>query len=85
MGGVMELSPADFERAWRVNCLGALLASQAVLPPMLEAGRGTLIFSGATASIRGSARFAGLAVGKLYVLHGPGPSEPEPDIASSHA
>ena len=65
MGGVMELSSADFERAWRVNCLGALLTSQAVLPPMLEAGRGTIIFSGATASIRGSARFAGLAVGKF--------------------
>jgi NAD(P)-dependent dehydrogenase (short-subunit alcohol dehydrogenase family) len=65
MGGVTELSPADFEQAWRVNCLGALLAAQAVLPPMLEAGRGTLIFSGATASIRGSARFAGVAVGKF--------------------
>jgi NAD(P)-dependent dehydrogenase (short-subunit alcohol dehydrogenase family) len=65
MGGVMELSAVDFERAWRVNCLGALLTSQAVLPSMLEKGSGTLIFSGATASIRGSARFAGLAVGKF--------------------
>jgi NAD(P)-dependent dehydrogenase (short-subunit alcohol dehydrogenase family) len=65
MGGVMELLPSDFERAWRVNCLGALLAAQAVLPGMLKEGRGTLIFSGATASIRGSARFAGLAVGKF--------------------
>jgi len=65
MGGVMDLLPNDFERAWRVNCLGALLAAQAVLPHMLEEGKGTLIFSGATASIRGSARFAGLAVGKF--------------------
>ena len=65
MGGVMELSASDFERAWRVNCLGALMAAQAVLPRMLEERRGTLIFSGATASTRGSARFAGLAVGKF--------------------
>lgn len=65
MGGVLELSAADFERAWRVNCLGGLLAAQAVLPRMLERGRGTIVFSGATASLRGSARFAGLAVGKF--------------------
>ncbi|MGO8997771.1 MAG: SDR family NAD(P)-dependent oxidoreductase [Polyangiaceae bacterium] len=65
MGGVMELSPADFEGAWRANCLGALLTARAVLPRMLEEGRGTLIFTGATASVRGSARFAGLAVGKF--------------------
>jgi NAD(P)-dependent dehydrogenase (short-subunit alcohol dehydrogenase family) len=64
-GGVLELSAAAFEQAWRVNCLGGLLAAQAVLPAMLERGRGSIIFSGATASVRGSARFAGLAVGKF--------------------
>lgn len=64
-GGVLELSATAFEQAWRVNCLGGLLAAQAVLPAMLERGRGTIIFSGATASVRGSARFAGLAVGKF--------------------
>ncbi|HXX66273.1 MAG TPA: SDR family NAD(P)-dependent oxidoreductase [Polyangiaceae bacterium] len=65
VGGVLELSAQDFERAWRVNCLGGLLTAQAVLPRMLERGRGTILFSGATASLRGSARFAGLAVGKF--------------------
>lgn len=65
MGGVLDLSAGDFERAWRVNCLGGLLAAQAVLPGMLERGSGTILFSGATASLRGSARFAGLAVGKF--------------------
>ena len=64
-GGVLELSATAFEQAWRVNCLGGLLAAQAVLPAMLERGRGSIIFSGATASVRGSARFAGLAVGKF--------------------
>jgi NAD(P)-dependent dehydrogenase (short-subunit alcohol dehydrogenase family) len=65
MGGVLELSAADVERTWRVNCLGGLLAAQAVLPSMIDRGRGTIVFSGATASLRGSARFASLAVGKF--------------------
>jgi NAD(P)-dependent dehydrogenase (short-subunit alcohol dehydrogenase family) len=32
---------------------------------MLEAGRGTILLTGATASLRGSARFSALAVGKF--------------------
>jgi NAD(P)-dependent dehydrogenase (short-subunit alcohol dehydrogenase family) len=65
LGGLLELSSAVVERTWRVNCLGGLLAAQAVLPGMLERSRGTVIFSGATASLRGSARFAAVAIGKF--------------------
>ncbi len=65
MAGVLELRAADLEQTWRVNCLGGLLTAQAVLPAMVEKGRGTVIFSGATAALRGSARFAALAVGKF--------------------
>jgi NAD(P)-dependent dehydrogenase (short-subunit alcohol dehydrogenase family) len=64
-GGILELSVTDFEQAWRVNCLGGLLTAQAVVPAMLERRGGSIIYSGATASLRGSARFAGLAVGKF--------------------
>jgi len=32
---------------------------------MIETGRGTILLTGATASLRGSARFAALAVGKF--------------------
>ena len=32
---------------------------------MVEAGRGTILLTGATASLRGSARFSALAVGKF--------------------
>ena len=32
---------------------------------MVEAGRGTILFTGATASLRGSALFSALAVGKF--------------------
>jgi NAD(P)-dependent dehydrogenase (short-subunit alcohol dehydrogenase family) len=44
---------------------GAFYAAQQVLPPMLEAGRGTILLTGATASLRGSACFSALAVGKF--------------------
>lgn len=65
VGGVLELAVEDFESAWRVNCLGGFLAARAVVPAMLQHGRGTLLFTGATAALRGGARFAGLAVGKF--------------------
>lgn len=65
VGGLLELAVADFEAAWRVNCLGGFLSARAVVPAMLQRGRGTLLFTGATAALRGGARFAGLAVGKF--------------------
>lgn len=65
MGGILELTPEQFEDCWKVNCFGAFLGAQQVLPAMVERGSGTILFTGATGSIRGSARFAGLAVGKF--------------------
>lgn len=65
MGGILEITPEQFENNWKANCFGAFLSAQQVLPVMVERGRGTILFTGATASIKGSARFAGLAVGKF--------------------
>jgi NAD(P)-dependent dehydrogenase (short-subunit alcohol dehydrogenase family) len=65
MAGILELSPADFTSAWSANCLGAFLCAREVLPAMLERGRGTILLTGATASLRGSARFSALSVGKF--------------------
>jgi NAD(P)-dependent dehydrogenase (short-subunit alcohol dehydrogenase family) len=64
LGGLLELSASTVERVWRTNCLGGFFAAQAVVPGMLANHRGTVIFSGATASLRGSARFAAIAIGK---------------------
>lgn len=61
----LEIEPDEFESVWRVSCLGAMLAAKAVLPSMLDAGGGSLILTGATASIRGSANFASLATAKF--------------------
>ncbi|MBC8122843.1 MAG: SDR family NAD(P)-dependent oxidoreductase [Gemmatimonadaceae bacterium] len=63
--GILELTPERFEQCWRVNCLGAFLGAQQVLPAMVERKQGTILLTGATASLKGSARFAGLAVGKF--------------------
>jgi len=65
MGGVLDVTPEDFERCFRANCMGAFLGAQKVVPAMVANGRGTILFTGATASTRGSARFACLAVGKF--------------------
>ena len=64
-GGILDLDPGRFEESWRANCLGALLCAQQVLPDMVKAKRGTILLSGATASLRGAALFASLAVGKF--------------------
>ena len=64
-GGVLEISARDFEACWRVGCLGGFLVGQRAARTMAERGRGTIIFTGATASLRGSANFANLAVGKF--------------------
>lgn len=65
MGGILEVTPEQFDSCLKANCAGAFYAAQQVLPAMQEAGRGTVMLTGATASLRGSARFAALATGKF--------------------
>jgi NAD(P)-dependent dehydrogenase (short-subunit alcohol dehydrogenase family) len=65
MGGVLEVSPEDFDDCFRANCSGAFYGAQQVLPAMVERGRGTILLTGATASMRGSTNFAALATGKF--------------------
>ncbi|MEJ1963836.1 MAG: SDR family NAD(P)-dependent oxidoreductase [Gammaproteobacteria bacterium] len=60
----LEVKQADFEEHWRAHALGGFLLAQAILPKMLEQGAGTLIFTGATGSLRGSARFSPFAAAK---------------------
>jgi NAD(P)-dependent dehydrogenase (short-subunit alcohol dehydrogenase family) len=64
-GGILEIAPEDFERCWRIGCFGGFLVGQAAARLMVPQGRGTILFTGATASLRGSARFANLAVPKF--------------------
>jgi NAD(P)-dependent dehydrogenase (short-subunit alcohol dehydrogenase family) len=48
-----ETTPEDLERSFRINALGLLSASQAVLPAMRRRRRGCIVVVGATASLRG--------------------------------
>ena len=65
MGGILDLSPMQFDECFRANCAGAFYGSQQVLPAMVEAGRGTILLTGASAALRGRANFSALAVGKF--------------------
>jgi NAD(P)-dependent dehydrogenase (short-subunit alcohol dehydrogenase family) len=65
MGGILDLSPEKFDECFKANCAGAFYAAQQVLPAMVEARRGTVLLTGATAALRGGARFSALAVGKF--------------------
>jgi len=64
-GGILEIAPEDFERCWRIGCMGGFLVGQAAAYRMVPAGRGTILFTGATASLRGSAGFVNLAMPKF--------------------
>jgi NAD(P)-dependent dehydrogenase (short-subunit alcohol dehydrogenase family) len=63
-------TPLDvFEAVWRVNCFGAYVIASRALPKMVERGSGTLLFAGATASVRGGKRTAAFASSK-FALRG---------------
>lgn len=64
-GEVSELDAATFEQCWRTSCLGGFHVARAAVAAMRPQGRGTLIFTGATASLRGGAGFSALAVPKF--------------------
>lgn len=61
---VDEITPDDFEAAWRVNAYGSLLCSRAVIPAMKARGAGAILFTGATASRRGGKATAAFAPAK---------------------
>jgi NAD(P)-dependent dehydrogenase (short-subunit alcohol dehydrogenase family) len=64
-GGILEIAPDDFESCWKVGCYGGFLVGQAAAKRMVPRGRGTILFTGATAALRGGAGFANLAVPKF--------------------
>lgn len=63
-GGFANITASDFEAAWRVNALGAFLVAKQVVPVMEQAGAGSIIFIGATASRRGGANTIAFAPAK---------------------
>lgn len=62
---VVELTAGEIESAWRASCLGGFLVGRAAARAILPGGPGTILLTGATASLRGSANFAAFAIGKF--------------------
>ena len=60
----LEVSEERFTRHWREHALGGFQLAQAAIPRLLEHGGGSLFFTGASASLRGKARFAAFASAK---------------------
>jgi NAD(P)-dependent dehydrogenase (short-subunit alcohol dehydrogenase family) len=52
------------EKFWRINCFGGFLCAKAVWSGMRSQGGGCIIFTGATASLRGAAGFSSFGIGK---------------------
>lgn len=65
----LDTTDAEMTNSIEVNFLSATAISRAILKKMLPRNQGTLIFSGATASLRGGPRGAAFAAGK-FALRG---------------
>lgn len=59
-----EISAKQFERFWRICCFGGFLTAQAAVRHMLPRQRGSLLFTGASGSLRGRTNFAHFASAK---------------------
>ena len=60
----LEIEPVMFEKVWRLGCRAGFAVGQAAAKQMVEHGRGTILFTGATASMRGGAEFTAFAAAK---------------------
>ena len=50
-----------YERVWRINTFGAFLMGREISKRMVERGRGTILYTGATSALRGKAGLAAFA------------------------
>jgi NAD(P)-dependent dehydrogenase (short-subunit alcohol dehydrogenase family) len=64
-GPITELDPEEVRKTIMVTCYGGFLVGQAAAKRMIKAGKGTILFTGASASIKGFANSAAFAMGKL--------------------
>jgi len=64
-GPFTELDPAEVEKAIAVTAFGAFLVAQQAVRRMLPNGRGVVLFTGASAGVKGYAQSAPIAMGKI--------------------
>jgi NAD(P)-dependent dehydrogenase (short-subunit alcohol dehydrogenase family) len=68
-GPIHELAPADVDHAVRVTAFGGFLIARGAAQRMLKQGHGTILFTGASASVKGYPRSSSFAMGK-FALRG---------------
>jgi NAD(P)-dependent dehydrogenase (short-subunit alcohol dehydrogenase family) len=68
-GPLVELDPAQVANAIAISAYGGFLVGQAAARRMLKAGSGTIIFTGASASVKGFAQSSAFTMGK-FALRG---------------
>ena len=64
-GPITELDPEDVRQTILITCYGGFLVGQEAAKRMLKAGNGTLLFTGASASVKGYAKSPAFAMGKM--------------------
>jgi NAD(P)-dependent dehydrogenase (short-subunit alcohol dehydrogenase family) len=62
--GILETSSRKFHKIWEMACFGGFLTGREAARYMVERGKGTILFTGATASVRGGSGFAAFASAK---------------------
>lgn len=62
---LIETSARLFSKVWELACYGGFLTGREAARHMVPRGRGTILFTGATASLRGGAGFAAFAAAKF--------------------
>jgi NAD(P)-dependent dehydrogenase (short-subunit alcohol dehydrogenase family) len=61
---ILDETAQRYFKVWEMACLGGFLMGREVARRMVPRGRGTILFTGATASLRGGATFAAFAGAK---------------------
>lgn len=61
---ILDETPRKYFKIWEMACFSGFLTSQAVAKRMVTRGRGSILFTGATAGLRGAAGFAAFAGAK---------------------
>lgn len=61
---ILEETPRKYFKIWEMACFSGFLNAQAAARRMVARGRGTILFTGATAALRGSANFAAFSGAK---------------------
>lgn len=64
MGALHDMEASFFEDVWRVGCFGGFLVGREAVRRMLPDGHGTVVFTGATASLRGKPNTTAFASAK---------------------